>query len=433
MRPLKITVIGGGSTYTPELIEGFIRHYDELPVAQIVLMDISNERLKIVGDLAERMLTGLPVELIRTTNRVEAICDSDFVITQLRIGGLAARTLDEEIPMRHGVLGQETTGPGGFAKALRTVPVMLDIAHDMAVYAPNAWLINFTNPAGLITEAILRHTDVRTIGLCNVPINMQMSLAHALNVPPSSVQLDYVGLNHLSWARVWVDGRDVTQEVLETHWGSSGGDVDSDFLRALGLIPNYYIRYFTHPDRVLAEQLRSEEVRGEYLQGVEAELLKLYADPNLKEKPALLEQRGGAYYSTAAVNLIRAIALDRHEVHIVNVRNGSALPDLPPDSVVEVPAVINKTGAHPLVAGKLPPAIRGLTAAVKAYEELTIEAAVTGNEDTAKMALFSHPLVSSWDVALAIWADIKQAHRAYLPQFKAVNDAVGEPFRGTRG
>lgn len=417
MRPLKITVIGGGSTYTPELIEGFVRHFDELPVEKIALMDISNERLKIVGDLAQRMVSHLPIELVRTSNREEAIRGSDFVITQMRIGGLTARTLDEEIPMRHGVLGQETTGPGGFAKALRTVPVMLDIARDIAKYAPEAWLINFTNPAGLVTEAILRHTDIKAIGLCNVPINMQMSLAQALGVPPEKVQLDYVGLNHLSWARVLVDGQDVTREVLETHWGSSGGDLDADFLRALGMIPNYYIRYFAHPDRVLNEQLRAEQVRGEYLQAIEAELLKLYADPNLKEKPALLQERGGAYYSTAAVNLIRAIALDKREVHIVNVRNGAALPDLPAEVVVEVPAVIGKSGAIPIGSSKLPASIRGLTAAVKAYEELTIEAAVTGDEDTAKMALFSNPLVPSWDVAVAIWNDIKAAHAAYLPQF----------------
>lgn len=417
MQPLKITVLGGGSTYTPELVEGFIRYFDELPVAQLTLMDISAERLKIVGDLVQRMIGDLPMKLVRTLNRQEALTGADFVVTQMRIGGLAARALDEQIPLRHGVLGQETTGPGGFAKALRTVPVMLDIARDMARFAPEAWLVNFTNPAGLVVEAIMRHTDIRVMGLCNVPINMQISVANYLNIAPEKVELQYVGLNHLSWARVFVDGQDITRQILDTHWGSSGGDVNADFLRALGLLPNYYLRYFVHPDEVLREQLTAEETRAEYLQRVEAELLEMYQDPQLKEKPALLETRGGAHYSTSAVRLIRAIAQDRREVHIVNVRNGQCLPDLPADAAVEVPCVIGKTGAHPLAGGYMPPAIRGLAAAVKAYEELTIEAAVTGNEDTAKMALFSHPLVPSWEVATALWQDIKAAHQAYLPQF----------------
>jgi 6-phospho-beta-glucosidase len=418
MEALKIAVIGGGSTYTPELIEGFIRYYDELPVTQITLMDISTERLKIVGDLVQRMLGDLPVKLVRTTNREEAITGAHFVVTQMRIGGLAARALDEQIPMKHGVLGQETTGPGGFAKALRTVPVMLDVARDVARFAPDAWLVNFTNPAGLVVEAVMRHTNVKVMGLCNVPINMQLSVADCLNVAPERVELQYVGLNHLSWAKVLVDGRDVTREVLETQWGSSGGEVNGDYLRALGLLPNYYLRYFVHPDHVLREQLTTEETRAEYLQGVENELLEMYSDPNLKEKPALLETRGGAHYSTSAVRLIRAIAQDRREVHIVNVRNGHSIPDLPQDAVVEVSAVIGKSGAHPLANGSLPPAIRGLTQAVKAYEELTIEAAVTGDENTAKMALFTHPLVPSWDIATALWNDIKAANKAYLPQFK---------------
>lgn len=416
-QPLRVAVIGGGSTYTPELVEGFIRYFDDLPIAQIALMDISEERLKIVGDLVQRMLGNLPVKLVRTTNRIEAITGADFVITQMRIGGLAARALDEQIPLKHGILGQETTGPGGFAKALRTIPVMLDIARDVACYAPEAWLINFTNPAGLVVEAIMRHTESRVIGLCNVPINMQIKAANLLGVQPEQVELQYVGLNHLSWARVLVDGQDVTGKVLDIEWGGRSGQIDPGYLKALGLVPNYYLRYFAHPDRVLREQLTAEETRAEYLQGVEAELLDMYADPNLSEKPKLLETRGGAYYSTVAVQLIRAIAQDRREVHIVNTRNGLALPDLPPESVVEVPAVIGRSGAHPLVSGAMPPAIRGLAAAVKAYEELTVEAAVTGDENIAKLALVSHPLVPSWDVATALWEDIKTAHRAYLPQF----------------
>jgi 6-phospho-beta-glucosidase len=415
---LKIAVIGGGSTYTPELIEGFIRYCDELPVERISLMDIAPDRLEVVGGLAARMLahSDCPAELHLTTDRAEALADTDFVLTQMRIGGLAARALDERIPLKHGVLGQETTGPGGFAKALRTVPVMLDIARDIARLAPRAWLINFTNPSGLITEAVLRHTGANVLGLCNVPINMQISVAEALGVPRERVTLEYVGLNHLSWARVLLDGRDVTGRVLDSQWGQTAG-IDPAYLRALGWLPNYYLHYYAHPDRVLAEQQAANQTRAERLQQVEAELLADYADPDLDHKPELLETRGGAHYSTAAVELIRAIAQNRREVHIVNVRNGDALPDLPPGCAVEVPAVIGRDGARPLTMGHQPPAIRGLLAAVKTYEELTIDAAVTGDEDTAKMALLAHPLVPSWDVAVALWDDIKTAHRAHLPQF----------------
>lgn len=417
MKALNIAVIGGGSTYTPELVEGFIRYFDEMPVAEIRLMDISEERLQVVGDLVQRMLAALPVKLVRTTDRREAIEGADFVIAQMRIGGLAARALDEQIPLKYGILGQETTGPGGFAKALRTIPVMLEVARDVERYAPNAWLINFTNPAGLIVEAIQRHTNARVIGLCNVPINMRMKVAKALDVAPERVDLHYFGLNHLSWARVLVDGTDRTSDALKLDWGGRSGQMAPDYLEALGLLPNYYLRYFAHPDRVLNDQLRAEETRAEYLQGVEAELLDVYRDPNLSEKPKLLETRGGAYYSTVAVQLVRAIAQDRREVHVVNVRNGQSLPDLPADAVVEVPAVVGASGVQPLVMGPMPPAVRALAVAVKAYEELTIEAAVTGDEDTAKMALLTHPLVPSWDMAIALWDDIKAAHRAYLPQF----------------
>jgi 6-phospho-beta-glucosidase len=248
---------------------------------------------------------------------------------------------------------------------------------------------------------------------------MLRNAAHVLGVPPERVELDYVGLNHLSWARhVWVDGQDVTAQLLESESGWHADGFSSSYLRQLGMIPNYYLRYYVHPDRVLEEHKTSDCTRAEYLQKIEAELLQMYADPALSEKPSLLDERGGAYYSTAAVELIRAIAQDRREVHIVNVRNGEALPDLPPECVVEIPAVIGKSGARPLVAGRLPAAIRGLTAAVKAYEELTIEAAVTGDENTARLALLAHPLVPSWDVAVALWDALKAAHRGYLPQFR---------------
>jgi 6-phospho-beta-glucosidase len=418
MKALKIAVIGGGSTYTPELVDGFIRYHDELPIEHVVLMDIDAKRLEVVGGLAGRMLKPSGIKLQCTLDRREALDGADFIVTQLRVGGMAARALDERHPLKYGVIGQETTGPGGFAKALRTIPVMLDIARDVAELAPQAWLINFTNPSGLITEALLRHTRVRALGLCNVPVNMQRDAAKVLGVEPQQVELDYFGLNHLSWLRhVWVDGQDRLADLLNPNDLNTAHGFSADFLQHLGMIPNYYLRYFVHTNNVLEEQQAAEQTRAEYLMKVEADLLEMYADPNLSEKPALLDQRGGAYYSTAAVELIRAIAQDRREVHIVNTRNGESLPDLPPESAVEVPAVIGRSGPHPLVMGRVPAAVRGTLVSVKAYEELTIEAAVTGNEDTARLALLAHPLVPNWDAAVALWDDLKAAHRQYLPQF----------------
>ncbi len=414
MRDLKITVIGGGSTYTPELVEGFIIHRDTLPVKQLTLMDISPERLEVVGGLAKRMLTGTGIAVVLSGDQQSAIEGADFVLTQFRVGGMAARAQDEHIPLKYGVIGQETTGPGGFAKALRTVPQVLEIARTMERIAPQAFLINFTNPSGLVTEAVVRHTNTRVMGLCNVPINMLHGVAELLGVEPGRVTLDYVGLNHLSFARtVYVDGKDVTDRML--HWHED--EFDPSWLQAIRMVPNYYLRYYVHHNRVLEHTLRAEETRADYLMKVEAELLQMYRDPNLREKPALLNQRGGARYSTAAVSLIRAIANNAKEVHIVNVRNGQSLPDLPPDSVVEVPAVVDAHGAVPQAMGTMPPQIRGLIQAVKAYEELTIQAAITGNRDTARLALMAHPLIPSWDTACALLDDLLAANRQYLPQF----------------
>jgi 6-phospho-beta-glucosidase len=421
---LKICVIGGGSTYTPELIEGFIERKDELPVAAIVLMDIDEDRLRVVGGLAERMLraAGADIELQLTTRRREALEGADYVITQIRVGGLACRIQDEKIPLQFGVVGQETTGPGGFAKALRTIPVLLDIAHDMAEVAPGAHLINFTNPSGIITEALLKYTAIPTIGLCNSPFGFQRGIARQLGVAPERIQLDYVGLNHLSWIRgVRLDGVDVFDQVLEgaialARAGES--PFSPELLETLGMIPSYYLTYYYNHDQVVAEQRRAGKTRGEVVQEIEAKLLQLYADPNIRHKPKLLEKRGGAHYSTAALAVISAIHRDKGEVHIVNTRNNGALPDLPPECVVELPSVINRSGARAVPVAPMPPAIRGLTQAVKAYEELTIMAAVEGDEQAALQALLAQPLVRSFAVAQGLWAAIKEANRAYLPQFE---------------
>jgi len=429
MSGLKICVIGGGSTYTPELIEGFIEREDELPVATIALMDIDESKLRVVGGLARRMLraaeaaslTEADIELKLTTQRKEALEGADYVIAQIRVGGLACRIQDEKIPLRFGVVGQETTGPGGFAKALRTIPVLLDIARDMAEVAPGARLINFTNPSGIITEALLKYTNTPTIGLCNSPIGFQRGIAQQLGVASERIQLDYVGLNHLSWIRgVRLDGEDVFDQVLESAIAvarAGESTFSPELLETLRMIPNYYLTYYYNHDQVVAEQRRAEKTRGEVVQEIEAGLLEFYADPNLRHKPKLLEKRGGAHYSTVAVAVISAIQRDKGEVHIVNTRNQGALPDLPPECVMELPSVINGSGARAIPVAPMPPAIRGLTQAVKAYEELTVLAGVEEDEEAALQALLAHPLVPSFAVAQGLWAAIKEANQAYLSQF----------------
>jgi 6-phospho-beta-glucosidase len=420
---LKICVIGGGSTYTPELIEGFIESREELPVRTLALMDIDEARLRVVGGLGARTVqaAGAEVSLQLTTRRREALEGADYVITQIRVGGLACRIQDERIPLKFGVVGQETTGPGGFAKALRTIPVLLDIAQDVAELAPGAHLINFTNPSGIITEALLKHTAVPTIGLCNSPFGFKREIAHQLDVAPERVELDYVGLNHLSWIRgVCLDGEDVFEQVLEgavTRARAGESPFSAELLETLGMLPSYYLSYYYNHDEVLAEQRRAEKTRGEMVRDIEARLLELYADPNLKHKPKMLEKRGGAHYSTAAVAVIRAIHNDTGEMHILNTRNDDALPDLPSGCVVELPSLIDRNGARAVPVAPMCPAIRGLTQAVKAYEELTVRAGVEGDEQVAVQALMAHPLVPSFAVAQGLWAAIKEANRAYLPQF----------------
>jgi len=427
MPELKVGVIGGGSSYTPELIEGFIKRRDELSVSRITLMDINKERLDIVGGLAQRMVkrAGVETEVVLTTERRATLEGADFVIAQLRVGGLEGRARDEKIPMEFGIIGQETTGPGGFAMALRTIPVMLDLAGEMETLSPNGWLINFTNPSGLITEALNRHSQVRSIGLCNGPITMRNRIADDLGVDGDRLWLDYFGLNHLAWIqRVLLDGQDITADLLAKIVESPGQtalldfDFEKKLIAAWNMIPSGYLRYYFHSDRVLKQMQQAERTRAEVVMEIDQELMNLYSAPELKEKPKVLEQRGGAWYSDVAVALISAIANHKNEVHIVNVTNRGALKGLPDEAVVEVPALVNRSGAHPLVIGEMPLAVRGLVQAVKAYEELTVEAAVTGSRQTALLALVAHPLVPTADVAMQLMARILEANRAYLPQFE---------------
>ncbi|WP_027087065.1 6-phospho-beta-glucosidase [Cohnella panacarvi] len=427
---LKIAIIGGGSSYTPEIVEGFILRYDRLPVRELWLVDIEagRRKLEIVGELAKRMVakSGLPIEVHLTLDRRQAIEGADFVSTQLRVGLLEARKWDERLPNLHGVIGQETTGPGGMMKAMRTIPVLLDIAKDIEELSPHAWLLNFTNPAGMVTEALNRYSGVRSIGLCNAPIGLQKWLSKKYDTPASRIFTEFVGLNHLHWVtRVEVDGVDRLPELLDKREEYSGKNVpatewDPDFLRSLGGLPSYYLKYFYMRDAMLAEQLeslKSNGTRAEVVKRVEDELFELYADPGLQEKPKQLEQRGGAYYSEAAVNLMESLHNDLRDIQTINVRNGKTLDFLPEDAGIEVNCVITGQGPIALPVSRVPEQAKGLIAAVKTYERLTIEAAVTGDRDIALQAMVSHPLVPSVTVAKKLLGEMLEKNKPYLPAF----------------
>ena len=418
---LKIAVVGGGSTYTPELVEGLATRSDRLPVDELVLFDIDHERLEVVGGLAGRMLAraGWGGRLQRTGRREEAVDGADFVVVQLRVGGQAMRLVDETLPLEFGCVGQETTGPGGFAKALRTVPVVLELAEETARRgAPGAWFVDFTNPVGIVTQALLDRGH-RAVGLCNSAIGFQRHFAALLGVEPGQVQLEHVGLNHLTWERaVRVDGRDRLPELLEVHGGAIAADLGLPvaLLQDLGVVPSSYLRYYYATAEVLDEQRRRPS-RAEEVAGIERGLLELYRDPALDTKPELLERRGGAFYSEAAAALIASLHAGTGDVQVVDVRNDGALPGLPDDAVVEVPARVDAAGAHPLPQAPLAPELLGLVQQAKAYERLAVEAAVTGDRTAARKALLANPLVGDYRVAAPLLEALLAASRPYLPRF----------------
>ena len=418
---VKVAVVGAGSTYTPELIEGLLARRDRLPIDEIALLDIDEERLRIVGDLAERMLRRgeWSGRLTRTGRRAEALDGADFVIVQLRVGGNRARLQDETIPLRHGLIGQETTGAGGFAKALRTVPIVLELADETERRgASGAWFVDFTNPTGLVTQALLDRGH-RAIGLCNVAIGFQRAFARRFGVEPELVQLEHVGLNHLSWERaVLVDGVDKLPELLDGAADELAEDLGLpvDVIRAVGAIPSYYLRYYYVTERVLSEE-RTGRPRAEEVLEIETELLERYLDPGLDRKPELLERRGGAYYSEAAAALIASLHDGAGDVQVVDVRNDGAIPGLADDDVVEVAARIDHDGAHPLPCAPLSPDMAGLVAHVKAYERLAIRAATTGDRGAALRALVANPLVADYDRAAPLLDELLEASREHLPRF----------------
>ena len=437
---IKIVTIGGGSSYTPELVEGFIKRYQELPVKELWLVDIEagQEKLNIVGALAKRMVekAGLPIEVHLTLDRRAALKDADFVTTQFRVGLLEARAKDERIPLKYGVIGQETNGPGGLFKGLRTIPVILDIVKDMEELCPDAWLVNFTNPAGMVTEAVLRYTNLKkVVGLCNVPIGIKMGIAKALDVDVERIEVQFAGLNHMVYGLdVYLDGVSIMDQVLDelgnpnSQWSMRNIEAknwEPSFVKGLGVIPCPYHRYYYKTKDMLEEEQKAAQEKGtraEVVQQVEHELFELYKDPDLSIKPPQLEKRGGAYYSDAACNLISSIYNDKHDIQPVNTVNRGAIASIPAESAVEVNCIITKDGPKPIATGDLPVAVRGLVQQIKSFERVAAEAAVTGDYETALVAMTINPLVPSDEIAKQILDEMLEAHREYLPRFfKSVN------------
>ena len=418
-----MAVIGGGSTYTPELVDSLCAHEDRVAVDELVLLDPDPGRLEAVGGLSERILRrrGWAGDLVTTDDRQRAIDGADFVIIQLRVGGQAARHTDETLPHGFGCLGQETTGPGGLAKALRTVPLVLEIAEETAKRgADGAWVVDFTNPVGIVTQALLDEGH-RAVGLCNVAIHVQRRIGHYLGVDPDTVELEHVGLNHLTWVRsARIDGIDRLPELLDrfTPELELESGCPAGILQLLGALPSYYLHYYYCLNQEVAEQTAPGwRSRAEVVAKLEAELLAEYRDPSLVTQPKKLSYRGGAFYSEAAVRLIASLNAGTGDVQVVDVRNDGQLPGLPDDAVVEIPCTVDRDGAHPLPQRELPPDMSGLVAHCKAYERLAVEAALSGSRDTMIRALVANPLVGQYPLAAELADTLLTANRHFLPRF----------------
>lgn len=431
---LKVVIVGGGSSYTPEIIEGMIRRHDTFPVSDIVLVDIKEgkQKLEIIGQLAQRMIkkSGKNIQLSWTLDRRQALQNADFVSTQIRVGGLEARAKDERIPLSHGFIGQETNGAGGIFKAFRTIPVLMELAEDVHEICPNAWIINFTNPAGIVTEALLTHSShKKVIGVCNIPFNMRHSTAEILGVSSKAVQIEFVGMNHFVFGRkVYVDGIDRTADVLEKL--SKGLDYSpanivslgwsKTFIDSIQMLPNPYHQYYFQTRDVLEKDLKAfsdNGTRAEIVQKLEESLFNIYQDPELCEKPEELEKRGGAYYSDVACSLMDSIYNNRGDVQTVNTLNQGAISDLPDDAVVEVNCVITKDGPKPISVGALPVYVKGIIYQMKAYEQQVIHAAISGKYSDAYKAFIINPLIADEKRSKVLLDELLEAHKSYLPQF----------------
>lgn len=427
---IKVVTIGGGSSYTPELVEGFIKRYDELPVKELWLVDIEDgeEKLEIVSNLARRMVkrANIDMKIFHTLNRKEALKGADFVTTQFRVGQLDARIKDEKIPLSHGLIGQETNGAGGLFKALRTIPVILDIINDIQKLCSDAWLINFTNPVGIVSEAIFRYTNFKKyIGLCNVPIGIKNNLAKVLELDSNKIDIDFAGLNHMVYGlNVKINGKDITNKALDRYIDANISmknikdiEFNKDFIKSLGVIPCPYHRYYYKSLEMLDIELKEfndGKTRGQVVKELENELFEIYKDENINTKPPQLEKRGGAYYSDAACNLINSIYNDKCDIQVVNTLNNGAINDFKDDEVVEISCVITKDGPKPIHIGNLPIAISGLLRQIKSFELLTAKAAVMKDYNIAYLALCINPLTPSDDVAKVVFDELMDAHSEYI-------------------
>ncbi|HHU23991.1 MAG: 6-phospho-beta-glucosidase [Bacilli bacterium] len=422
---MKLCIIGAGSTYTPELIEGIIAKHKTLPVTEISLMDIDERKLSIVGGLAKRMVdsSGIDCQVKLTMSYEEALRNARFVMVQIRVGKLLARVLDEKIPLKYNMIGQETCGIGGMFKAFRTIPVMLEIVKMMEKLCPDAWLINFTNPSGLVAQALLNHTKVKMIGLCNVPLNMIDSIKKRMGLEEAEVE--YVGLNHLSYVTsIKYQGKDYLQDALSQGVNSEAmknipaSGFTSEQIQAIGAIPSSYLEYYYFPAQKLQKLLNTPKTRGEVCIELEEELLDLYSQQELHEKPVQLSKRGGARYSEVAINLINAIYNNLQEVHVVNVLNNGALDFLADDDVIEISAIIGKDGAKPIKANVANQHVIEYIQMIKAYERHVVNAALSGDKLEAMRGALMNPLTSDLKNFSTCFDEMVQAHKKYLPQFK---------------
>lgn len=432
---IKIVTIGGGSSYTPELMEGFIKRYKELPIKEIWLVDVEGgkEKVEIDTKMAQRMwdASGYDVKVYSTLNRREALKDADFVTTQFRVGFLEARIKDERIPLSYGMLGQETNGAGGIFKAFRTIPVILDIVKDMKELCPNAWLINFTNPSGMVTEAVIKYGKWnRCIGLCNVPVIAMMKEPEAIGYKGEDLIYQFVGINHFHWHKVFnKNGEELTKKVIDAMF--EGKDVGlpaninnvpffKEQIEEINMIPCGYHRYYYRQEEMLKhslEEYATVGTRGQQVKETEEQLFNLYKNPNLNYKPEELSKRGGAYYSDAACECINAIYNNKKIHMVVSTQNKGAIPELPEDAVVEVSSYITGKGAMPVAWGKLPSAQKGWLQCMKAMEECTIEAAITGNYGLALEAFALNPLIPAGESSKCVLDELLVAHKKYLPNF----------------
>ncbi len=416
---LRVVIVGAGSSYTPELIEGLSEHRDVLPVKEVVLVDINEERLKIMEGFVKRFCQHLDyhVDVWSTDSRKEAFIGADFIACQIRVGGNKQRIFDEKIPLKYGVIGQETTGVGGMFNALRTIPVMIEIAKDVEKYCPDAWIVNYSNPTGLVTEAVLKVCNVKMAGLCAGGMRPRWWAEEALNVKEESIYYDYIGLNHMNFTyNMTIDGHPITDEQFN-EVAKKCVTVDQELIHKLHLIPSQYTQYYFHTSKIVSQLKSQDKTRGEAILELEKQIWREYANEDNYEKPKTLAKRGGGGYSRIAVGVMEAVYSQSGKWMVINVPNNGTIDFLNDDAVIETACFVSRDGIKPIGLKNYPKEVVGLISAVKNYEQLTVEAALTGDKDIALKALLAHPLVREYDIAKPLLDEMLEAHKEYLPQF----------------